>query len=67
MKKETLLKLIAWERNYLRDYDVTSTARLFQGLIDSGELQSMDDWYKQTGEQLISLGICHRPTLKVVK
>jgi len=67
MKKETLLKLIAWERNYLRDYDVTSTARLFQDLIDSGEVQDMGDWYKDTAGQLISMGICHRPILKVIK
>lgn len=67
MKKESLLKLIAWERNYLRDYDVTSTARLFQDLIDSGELPAMGFWYIDTADQLIQMGICHRPKLKVVK
>ena len=66
MKKEILLKILAWERRY-KSGDVYSIVELFQNLIDTGDIQDMDDKYQATASKLIECGLCHRPQLRIVK
>lgn len=67
MKKEILLKILAWERSYKHHGDHGSIIELFQDLIDSGDIQHMGDKYMDIASQLIAYGVCYRPELKVVK
>lgn len=67
MKIEILRKLVAWERSYMQDRDNESIVRLFQELIDSGDIQQMEYYYKQTARMLIDHGLCHDPVLRIVK
>lgn len=67
MKPETLLKLVAWERSYLRDHDNTSMIKVFQELIDSGDIKDMEPFYQRTAHTLIEYGLCYVPQLRIVK
>lgn len=67
MNRETLLKIIAWERAYKKYPDPMSIIELFQELIDTGEILGMGERYKEVADTLIYTGYCTRPQLKVVK
>lgn len=67
MRVEQLLKLMAWERQFKETQDVETVAELFQDLIDSGDLQYMGAFYRESAEMLIKEGICFRPELRLIK
>lgn len=68
MKRETLLKIIAWERAYnRRGQDPMTIINLFQELIDTGEILDMGGRYKEIADTLCEYGACHWPKLKVIK
>lgn len=68
MKKETLLKIVAWERAYKkRNKDPYTIIQLFQELIDTGEILEMGGRYKEIADTLCEYGACEWPKLKVIK
>ena len=67
MKIETLQKILAWERSYKQHHDEQSIIDLFQDLIDTGDIQHMEDYYKQAAHKLVEAGLCRKPVLRVVK
>lgn len=66
VKKELLLKLLAWERAY-KDGDEASVIELMQDLIDTGDIHLLKPTIRDRANLLIEYGLCSRPTLKVVK
>lgn len=67
MKHETIIKIDAWYRAYKQDPDPESIIDLFQELITNGDIQFMDEYYRDVANKLIGHGFCHRPELRVVK
>lgn len=67
MKRELLLKLLAWEKRYKETDDMGTMVDLMQDLINTGEIHELPERYMEYASQLISLGLCERPKLRIVK
>lgn len=67
MKRELLLKLLAWEKRYKETDDLDTMVELMQDLIDTGDIHDMPERYMDFASKLIDFGLCHRPTLRIVK
>lgn len=61
------MKLIAWERAYRETDDPDTVITLIQDLIDTGDIEHVNEHCRDIANKLIEAGICTRPTLKVVK
>lgn len=67
MRKELLMKLLAWEKSYKETDDIYTMVGLMQELINTGEIRELPERYMGYANSMVELGLCTRPTLRIVK